>query len=134
MFEPAGRLHFRGGAGDSDQGDAVVFVVVGDEGDHFVAVGDGAAEEGGVEVRHALQVGGAEHDVSEDCGREHLVAGVVEVEHGLVFAGETDVCFLDILFSLGMTSTLEMDGQEGHTHLTCAIMYVCMYSGVCIVL
>ena len=59
VFKPAAFWDFGGGVGDSDEGYAVVFVVVGDEGDHFVAVGDGAAEEGGVEGCHALQVGGA---------------------------------------------------------------------------
>jgi hypothetical protein len=34
-----------------------------------------------------------------------------------------EICF----FGGGIISTLEMDGQEGHTHLTCAILYVCMY-------
>lgn len=85
MLEAAGILRFGGCAWDADEGYAVVFVIVGDESDGPVGVGDGAAEEGGVEVGHALQVGGAQDDVGEDGRREHFVAGLVEVEHGFFF-------------------------------------------------
>lgn len=56
MFQSRAAGLFGSGAGDLDDGDAVVLLVVGDETDEFVAVRDRAPEKGGVEVDHRLEV------------------------------------------------------------------------------
>ena len=47
------------GAGHVDQGDAVVFIIVSDEGEVVVGVDDFAAEEVDVEALHVLEAAGA---------------------------------------------------------------------------
>lgn len=56
VLEAATVAVFGGGGGDADDGDAVVFGVVGEKGDGFVAVGYAGPEEGEVEVLHEFEV------------------------------------------------------------------------------
>ena len=85
VLETGGVAHFGREVGDVDEGDTVVLVVVGDEGDGRVAVHDAAAEEDGVEGDHGIELGGAEDDVREFGGGDDFgvgAAGAVAVWRG----------------------------------------------------
>ena len=65
----------------SDECDAMMLLVVGDESDCFVTMGDSTAEECQVEVLHELQVCGSQYDMCESRGGDYLGSSVVEVRH-----------------------------------------------------
>lgn len=59
-------------AGDRGDGNAVVLVVVGKEGEKGILVGRCCAEEGLVVLNHFLELGGTENDVGELGGADHF--------------------------------------------------------------
>ena len=73
--------------GEAADGDAVMFLVVSEEGNDVVLVGDGCVEEGLVEFDHRLELLylGLEDDVGEVDGFDDHLAGVRECcAHGSV--------------------------------------------------
>lgn len=65
MDEASGFVIFVFGARHVDQGDAVMFIVISDEGQVVVGVHDSAAEEVAVEAFHMIEACGFQHYVCE---------------------------------------------------------------------
>ena len=70
-------------AGDLHEGDAVMLIVVGDEGDVLVLEHQAGVEHGHVPLLQRLAVGGAQHEVREQRRRDRLA-----VERTADFVGE----------------------------------------------
>jgi hypothetical protein len=76
----------------SDEGDAVVFIVVLKECHDIVLEDDCGAEEGGPEVDHALEVGGAEDDVGEGDGADYFAAAGLSATGLGIWDGHGEEC------------------------------------------
>lgn len=87
MFEASGAFCFGSGVGHADEGDAVVFIVVGEEGEHGAFVDHAGAEEVLVVFFHGGVVVGAQHDVGEFAGRFDGGSGIIEVGGHLINLG-----------------------------------------------
>lgn len=111
MVHACGVLRLGGGAGDADDGDAVVLLVVAEEGEHLVFIAGGRAEEVFVIVDHRLEVCGAQDDV-----REHGWA----LDFG-GWGGHGGCCGLKVLVRT------EKVGMAMLTSVECLYMHVYLY-------